>query len=123
MKRGDRVIPVTVKEYALLEYLARNAGRVVGRAELCEHVWDENHDPFSNALEVYINRLRRKVGRRQSRAVDPHPQGRGVPARRQLEGDAARPVIRRDSPGRPPRRRGPRLIILNGGSRLRGNDG
>ena len=50
-----------MKEYALLEYLARNAGRVVGRAELCEHVWDENHDPFSNALEVYINRLRRKV--------------------------------------------------------------
>jgi two-component system copper resistance phosphate regulon response regulator CusR len=34
---------------------------VVGRAELCEHVWDENHDPFSNAIEVYINRLRKKV--------------------------------------------------------------
>ena len=61
VRRGDRTIPVTMKEYALLEYLARNAGRVVGRAELCEHVWDENHDPFSNALEVYINRLRRKV--------------------------------------------------------------
>ena len=61
VRRSDRTIPVTMKEYALLEYLARNAGRVVGRAELCEHVWDENHDPFSNALEVYINRLRRKV--------------------------------------------------------------
>ena len=61
VRRGDHVVPVTVKEYALLEYLARNAGRVVGRAELCEHVWDENHDPFSNALEVYINRLRRKI--------------------------------------------------------------
>ena len=45
----------------MLEYLARNAGRVVGRAELCEHVWDANHDPFSNAIEVYINRLRKKV--------------------------------------------------------------
>jgi two-component system copper resistance phosphate regulon response regulator CusR len=45
----------------MLEYLARHAGRVVGRAELCEHVWDENHDPFSNAIEVYINRLRKKV--------------------------------------------------------------
>ena len=43
------------------EYLARNAGRVIGRAELCEHVWDANHDPFSNAIEVYINRLRKKV--------------------------------------------------------------
>jgi len=61
VRRGGRTIPVTAKEYSLLEYLARNAGRVVGRAELCEHVWDENHDPFSNALEVYINRLRKKV--------------------------------------------------------------
>ena len=45
----------------MLEYLARNAGRVIGRAELCEHVWDANHDPFSNAIEVYINRLRKKI--------------------------------------------------------------
>jgi two-component system copper resistance phosphate regulon response regulator CusR len=54
-------LSLTSKEYAMLEHLARNAGRVVGRAELCEHVWDENHDPFSNAIEVYINRLRRKI--------------------------------------------------------------
>jgi two-component system copper resistance phosphate regulon response regulator CusR len=45
----------------MLEYLARNAGRVIGRAELCEHVWDANHDPLSNAIEVYVNRLRKKV--------------------------------------------------------------
>jgi DNA-binding response OmpR family regulator len=61
--RACRPIPLTTKEYAMLEYLARNAGRVVGRAELCEHVWDENHDPFSNAIEVYINRLRNKIDR------------------------------------------------------------
>src|ERR1051325_7066925 len=61
VRRGGRTIPVTAKEYSLLEYLARNAGRVVGGAGLCEHVWDENHDPFSNALEVYINRFRKKV--------------------------------------------------------------
>ena len=61
VKRGERGITLTHKEYSLLEYLARNAGRVVGRAELSEHVWDENHDPFSNALEVYINRVRRKI--------------------------------------------------------------
>jgi two-component system copper resistance phosphate regulon response regulator CusR len=61
VKRGSRGITLTGKEYSLLEYLARNAGRVVGRAELSEHVWDENHDPFSNALEVYINRVRRKI--------------------------------------------------------------
>src|SRR5690349_10033710 len=59
--RAGRPIPLTTKEYVMLEYLARNAGRVIGRAELCEHVWDANHDPFSNAIEVYINRLRKKV--------------------------------------------------------------
>src|SRR5437667_182194 len=48
-------------EYALLEYLARNAGRVVRRAEIAEHVWDETFDPFSNLIEVYINRVRRKI--------------------------------------------------------------
>jgi two-component system copper resistance phosphate regulon response regulator CusR len=61
VKRAGREVPLTGKEYVMLEYLARHAGRVVGRAELCEHVWDENHDPFSNAIEVYINRLRKKV--------------------------------------------------------------
>src|SRR5919204_7000428 len=61
--RGGTDLALTAKEYAMLEYLARNAGRVVGRAELCEHVWDENHDPFSNAIEVYINRLRNKIDR------------------------------------------------------------
>ncbi|MFI5097436.1 MAG: response regulator transcription factor, partial [Candidatus Acidiferrales bacterium] len=40
-KRGARSIPLTAKEYALLEFLARNAGRVVGRSEIAEHVWDE----------------------------------------------------------------------------------
>jgi DNA-binding response OmpR family regulator len=61
ISRADRNIPVTTKEYALLEYLARNAGRVVGRAEIAEHVWDETFDPFSNLIEVYVNRVRRKI--------------------------------------------------------------
>lgn len=61
-KRGGRSISLTAKEYALLEYLARNTGRVVGRAEIAEHVWDETFDPFSNLIEVYVNRLRRKLG-------------------------------------------------------------
>jgi DNA-binding response OmpR family regulator len=60
-RRGGRQIALTTKEYTLLEYLAQNAGRVVGRADICAHVWDDNHDPFSNAIEVYIGRLRRKV--------------------------------------------------------------
>jgi two-component system copper resistance phosphate regulon response regulator CusR len=60
-RRAGRPLGLTVKEYALLEYLARNEGRVVGREEIAEHVWDETFDPFSNLIEVYINRLRRKV--------------------------------------------------------------
>src|SRR5712664_2941672 len=59
--RCDRRISLTHKEYALLEYLVRNTGRIVGRAEIAEHVWDEHFDPFSNLIEVYINRLRRKI--------------------------------------------------------------
>lgn len=59
--RAGHPIPLTTKEYALLEFLARNAGRVMSRADICAHVWDDNHDPFSNAIEVYVNRLRRKL--------------------------------------------------------------
>lgn len=59
--RGGRRIALTTKEYALVEFLARNAGRVVGRAAIAQHVWDESFDPFSNLIEVYVNRLRRKI--------------------------------------------------------------
>jgi two-component system, OmpR family, copper resistance phosphate regulon response regulator CusR len=59
--RGGHNIPLTNKEYALLEFLACNAGRVVGRAEIAEHVWDEEFDAFSNLIEVYVNRVRRKI--------------------------------------------------------------
>lgn len=59
--RAGRDIPLTAKEFALLEYLMRNAGRVVGRAEIAENVWDESLDPFSNTIEVYVARLRKKI--------------------------------------------------------------
>jgi two-component system copper resistance phosphate regulon response regulator CusR len=64
--RSNRPIALTAKEYALLDYLARHIDRVVGRAEIAEHVWDEAFDPFSNLIEVYIQRLRRKVDRDHS---------------------------------------------------------
>jgi DNA-binding response OmpR family regulator len=60
-RRGDRAIPLTTKEYTLLEYLLRNTGRVIGRAEISDHAWDDNYDPFSNLIEVYVSRLRRKI--------------------------------------------------------------
>lgn len=60
-QRRGQSISLTAKEYGLLEYLMRNLGRVLGRAEIAEHVWDESFDPFSNLIEVYINRLRLKI--------------------------------------------------------------
>ena len=60
--RKGTTIPLTAKEYALLEYLAREKGRLLSRADISAHVWDDNHDPMSNTLEVYINRLRNKIG-------------------------------------------------------------
>lgn len=59
--RAGAAIELTAKEYALLDYLMRRANEVVGRADIAEHVWDENFDPFSNLIEVYIQRLRRKI--------------------------------------------------------------
>ena len=61
VERAGRQVELTGKEYTLLEYLARHAGEVVSRAEIGEHVWDENFDPFTNLIEVYIQRLRRKI--------------------------------------------------------------
>lgn len=61
VSRHGQVIPLTTREYALLEFLARRAGHVVGRADIAEHVWDDSYDPFSNVIDVYIQRLRRKL--------------------------------------------------------------
>ena len=59
--RGGRPVQLTTKEYALLEYLMRRRTQVVGRADIAEHVWDDSFDPASNLIEVYIQRLRRKI--------------------------------------------------------------
>ena len=61
VERAGRAIALTTKEYALLEYLLRRQGEVVGRADIAEHVWDDSFDPMSNLIEVYIQRLRRKI--------------------------------------------------------------
>ena len=61
VSRGGRHIQFTTKEYALLEYLVRRQGDVVGRADIAEHVWDDSYDPMSNLIEVYVQRLRRKI--------------------------------------------------------------
>ncbi len=59
--RDGPVLRLTTREYALLEYFARHVGEVVGRAAIAEHVWDDTYDPFSNVIDVYVQRLRRKL--------------------------------------------------------------
>ena len=63
VKRYGQPLGLTAREYALIEYLARNAGRVVSRSELIEHVWDERYDSYSNVIDVHINHLRQKIDR------------------------------------------------------------
>lgn len=61
VSRAGKKIDLTAKEFAMLEFFVLHAGAVVDRAAITAHVWDDNHDPFTNALEVLIARLRRKI--------------------------------------------------------------
>lgn len=60
-KRGEIEIPLTAKEFSLLEYLMRNANRVVTRTQILESVWNIHFDNNSNVIDVYINMLRKKL--------------------------------------------------------------
>jgi DNA-binding response OmpR family regulator len=59
--RAGQPIELTVREFALLEHLMRSPGRVLTRVEICERVWDYNFDPGTNLVDVYIQRIRKKV--------------------------------------------------------------
>jgi two-component system copper resistance phosphate regulon response regulator CusR len=61
VRRGDTRVVLTAREFALLECLVLNLGRIVDRGTITAHVWDDNHDPFTNVLEVLVRRLRRKI--------------------------------------------------------------
>ena len=61
VKRGEESIELTVREFALLEYLMRSEGRVCSRLQICEHVWNYDFDPGTNLVDVYIQRLRSKI--------------------------------------------------------------
>ena len=61
VERNGRAIELTQKEYALLEYLMRNTGRVLSRQMISEHVWKQQIDPLTNVVDVYINYLRKKL--------------------------------------------------------------
>lgn len=61
VKRNGTLIKLTSKEYALLEYLAVNAGRVLSRTMIMEHVWDESFESLTNIVDVYVRQLRAKI--------------------------------------------------------------
>lgn len=60
-RRGSHLLPLTPQEFSLLEYLCRNAGRVVTRSMILDHVWRMRIDPATNVVDVHIYRLRNKV--------------------------------------------------------------
>jgi len=60
-RRGGRSLALTAKEFTLLELFVLHQGQVLDRGAITAHVWDDNHDPFANVLEVLVRRLRRKI--------------------------------------------------------------
>ena len=74
---GPRELVLTAKEYALLEYLVRRAGDVVSRSDIAEHVWDDHYDPLSNVVDVYVQRLRRKLDEHRSGSLIRTRRGEG----------------------------------------------
>jgi DNA-binding response OmpR family regulator len=64
VSRGGKMLHLSAREYALLEYLAMHVDAVVGRATLTEHVWEASEEPASNAIDVCIRRLRQKLDKR-----------------------------------------------------------
>ncbi len=62
VRRAGELVPLTAREYALVEYLALHRGEVVSRTTLYEHLFDENDDTLSNLLDVHVSNIRRKLG-------------------------------------------------------------
>ena len=75
--RGDRLVILTPREYALLEYLAMRAGEIVTRTDIWEHVYDFNSSATSNVVDVYIGYLRKKLEKQGNPALIHTIRGRG----------------------------------------------
>ncbi len=69
VRRGGKPVALTVREFGLLEYLMRSAGRVVTRTLILEHVWGYHFDPGTNVVEVYVQRLRKKMDEGHDRTL------------------------------------------------------
>jgi len=83
VKRGDTAIDLLPREFQLLEYLMRNAGHVVTRTMLLEHVWDYHFDPQTNVIDVHVSRLRQKIDRNFERPLLHTVRGAGYCIRAQ----------------------------------------
>jgi two-component system copper resistance phosphate regulon response regulator CusR len=69
VRRGDEIIELTPKEYAVLEYLMRHAGRVMSRTLITEYAWGYHFDPGTNIVDVVINHLRKNVDAKHDRKL------------------------------------------------------
>ena len=76
-RRGTKNIYLTRKEFALLEYLLQHYGQVVPRHKIVEHIWDSDHNPFSNTLETHILNLRKKIELPKKKKLIRNVPGRG----------------------------------------------
>jgi DNA-binding response OmpR family regulator len=77
VKRGGKMIDLSGREFALIEYLALNAGRIVSRSDIWQHVYDFNASPESNVVDVYVGLLRKKIEREGSRKLIHTRRGQG----------------------------------------------
>jgi two-component system copper resistance phosphate regulon response regulator CusR len=85
VSRAGKSITLTGKEYALLEYLMRNKGRIITQAMIIDHVWDMNYDGLSNVVNVYINHLREKIDKEFSRKYIHTLRGSGYKIDEEIE--------------------------------------
>ncbi len=81
VERGGQPVELQAQEFKLLEYMMRNAGRVVTRTMLLEHVWNLNFDPRTNIVETHMSRLRAKIDRGQTRELIHTIRGTGYTLR------------------------------------------
>jgi DNA-binding response OmpR family regulator len=85
VRRGEELIELTAREFALLEYLMRSPGRVYPRTQILEHVWGYDFDPSSNLVDVNIQRLRKKIDPPEGKGLIETVRGVGYRFRRESE--------------------------------------
>jgi two-component system copper resistance phosphate regulon response regulator CusR len=101
VRRGTRDITLTATEFAFLLHLAKNAGRVVSRADLMAHVWEDHRNTYSNIIDVYASRIRRKIDDGEAEALFTTLRGTGFV----LQPPAAPTAAAGAAPARATRRR------------------